>query len=195
MIFVVEVDDDVPVTAPAGPAVAGADVDHWLAGPVSDEDPGTSTGFFTPSYGLVNDDGEGVSLADDTLQEFGLKCEAMRDVVVVTPQVAGLDDEPSIDALRDGLDALFDRTPIRRVVVNLVHAGRISGRAIGVLLAHHLRLDRAGGSGCGVCQASAARVAAMLDGVRLGMLVECHPTVEGAVLAAWPTDGSSLGRA
>ncbi len=192
MIFVVEVDDDVPVTTAADPHGAGIDVDGWLAGPVS-EDPATSTGFFVPSYGIVDGAGEGAPIADDTLQEFGLKCEAMRDVVVVTPQVAGLDDEPSIDALRDGLDALFDRTPIRRVVVNLVHAGRISGRAIGVLLAHHLRLDRAGGA-LRVCQAN-ARVAAMLDGVRLGMLVECHPTVEGAVLAAWPTDGSSIGRA
>ena len=194
MIFTVEVDHDVAVMAPS-PAphrsprhVTPVEVDDWLGVPVAD-DHSTSTGLFLMAPGGA----DRPSTEQDWLEEFGLKCEVMDDVIVVTPQVPGLDDEPSTDALRDGLDALFGRTPSRRVVVHLVHVGRISGRAIGVLLAHHLRLDREGGA-LRVCGAN-ARVSAVLDGVRLGMLVECHPTVEGAVLAPWPSAGPSVGRA
>jgi hypothetical protein len=53
-----------------------------------------------------------------------------------------------------------------------------------VLLAHHLRLDRSGG-GLRICQAR-ARLMAVLHQVRLTMLVECHPTLDEAVLSAWP---------
>ena len=113
--------------------------------------------------------------------------------MVVTPQVPTLEDEPTTRRAPGRPDALLGRTTSRRIVINIVHIGRISGRAIGALLAHHLRLDRDGGA-LRFCQAN-PRVSAVLDGVRLAMLVECHPTVEGAVLAAWPSAEPALGRA
>ena len=112
------------------------------------------------------------------------KSELIEDVVVVTPLTAELDGEPTIGLLRTELQALYDRDLPRRVVVNLTHVGHLSGRAIGILLAHHLKLDQVGGA-LRVCQAH-ARIGAVLEQVHLGMLVECHPTLEDAVLAIWP---------
>jgi anti-anti-sigma factor len=115
--------------------------------------------------------------------EAAVKHEVIEDVVVVTPLVPDVDG-PAVDPLRAELFAVFERPMPRRVVVNLAHVGHLSGRAIGVLVAHHLRLERAGGA-LRVCGAN-PRVAAVLEQVRLAMLVECHPTVEEAVLTAWP---------
>ena len=61
-------------------------------------------------------------------------------------------------------------------------------QAIGVLLVHHLRLDRAGGA-LRLCQAPVP-VMAVLHQVRLTILVECHPTLDEAVLAAGPAHQS-----
>ncbi len=52
---------------------------------------------------------------------------------------------------------LNNQTP-RRVVVNLEYVRHLNAQAIGVLLAHHLRLDRAGGA-LRVCQAHARLMA------------------------------------
>lgn len=82
------------------------------------------------------------------------------------------------------LRALYDAPTPREVVVNLEYVGHLSAQAIGVLLAHHLRLDHAGGA-MRICQAR-ARVMAVLHQVRLTVLVECHPTLDEAVLGAWP---------
>jgi anti-anti-sigma factor len=118
----------------------------------------------------------------DLPEHDGLKVEIVEGAVVVVPQVADL-VAATADVLRDALASLAGRG-WRRVVVNLVHIGHISSRAIGVLLAHHLEIGRDGGA-LRVC-AACPRVAAVLEGVRLGMLVECYPTVDDAVLAAWP---------
>jgi anti-anti-sigma factor len=125
-----------------------------------------------------------------TVDDLALKHEVIEGVLVVTPLEAELDDEESIGVLRDGLVALHMRHMPRRVVINLTHVGHLSGRAIGVLVAHHLRLDRVGGA-LRICLAN-PRVTAMLDQVKIGMLVECHPTVDDAVLAAWPAVGQPL---
>jgi hypothetical protein len=61
-----------------------------------------------------------------------------------------------------------------------------------VLLAHHLRLDRDGGA-LRICQAH-ARLMAVLHHVRLTILVECHPTLDEAVLAAWTDAGDRTTR-
>ena len=163
MIFVVEVDDDAARDdLGRGPPSPGADVDPpWLAGPVSDDGPrDVDRLLHAVVWARGSTTGKGSRLADDTLQEFGLKCEAMWDVVVVTPQVAGLDDEPSIDALRDGLDAPLDRTadPSRGRQPG-PRRPRSRAAAIGVLLVYHLRLDRAGGAAAGL--PGCLRVAAM----------------------------------
>jgi anti-anti-sigma factor len=110
--------------------------------------------------------------------------EVIEDVLVVTPLVSRLDDPTSLDPLRAGLHALFERPLPRRVVVNLQHVAHLSSQAIGLLVAHCLRLERAGGA-LRVCQAH-ARVMAALDQVRLPMLMEFHPTLDEAVLDAWP---------
>ena len=78
----------------------------------------------------------------------------------------------------------FSNSRPRHVVVNLECVRHLNAQAIGVLLAHHLRLDRAGGA-LRICQAH-ARLMAMLHHVRLTILVEFHPTLDEAVLAAWP---------
>jgi anti-anti-sigma factor len=117
------------------------------------------------------------------------KHEVIEDVLVLTPLVSALDAESSVGALRGELVALYDRPLPRRVVVNLTHVGHLSGKAIGALLAHHLKLDQAGGA-LRVCQAH-ARVAAALEQVQLAMLVECYATLDDAVLSSWPSSSSS----
>jgi anti-anti-sigma regulatory factor len=75
-------------------------------------------------------------------------------------------------------------------VVNLECVRHLNAKAIGMLLAHHLRLDRSGGA-IRICQAH-ARLMAVLHGVRLTEIVECQPTLDEAVLAAWPGTTSRL---
>jgi anti-anti-sigma factor len=94
--------------------------------------------------------------------------------------------------LRERLHALFDQPTPRHVVVNLECVHQLNAQAIGVLLAHHLRLDRDGGA-LRICK-SHARLMAVLHHVRLTILVECHPTLDEAVLAAWPGTGNRTTR-
>ena len=114
-----------------------------------------------------------------------IKLEIIQDILVVTPHVGELESESTIELLRAHLQALYQRHAPRQVVVNLEFVAHLSGQAIGVLLAHHLRLDRVGGA-LRICQAR-ARIMAVLHQVRLTMLVECHPTLDEAVLSAWPS--------
>jgi anti-anti-sigma factor len=118
--------------------------------------------------------------------ELRVNCEVIQEVVVITPQVSELDDDNAIEQLRAHFHALYEQPLPRRVVVNFEYIRHLSGHAIGVLLAHHLRLDRAGGA-LRICQVH-ARVMAVLHQVNLTMLVECHPTLDEAVLGAWPDD-------
>ena len=120
---------------------------------------------------------------DDAEPERKIKYEVIQDILVITPQMSDLDDGESIEMLRSHFQALFDQPLPRRVVVNLEYIGHLSALAIGVLLAHHLRLDRAGG-GMRICQAR-ARIMAVLHHVRLTVLVDCHPTLDEAVLGSW----------
>jgi len=126
--------------------------------------------------------------------EIQIKLEVIQDILVVTPQVGELESESTIELLRAHLQALYEKRVPRQVVINLEYVAHLSGQAIGVLLAHHLRLDRAGG-GLRICQAR-ARIMAVLHQVRLTMLVECHPTLDEAVLSAWPAPpkGAPAGR-
>jgi anti-anti-sigma factor len=116
--------------------------------------------------------------------ELSIKTEVIQDVLVVTPEVGDLESESTIELLRSHLHSLLSQPVPRRVVVNLEYVAHLTGQAIGVLLAHHLRLDRSGGS-LRICQAR-SRIMAVLHQVRLTMLVECHPTLDEAVLSAWP---------
>ena len=111
------------------------------------------------------------------------KCEVIEGVVVLTPLSSDLDEERTIGPLRDELLSLFEATRQRRVVVNLTHVAHLTGRAIGVLLAHHLKLETEGGA-LRVCQPN-PRVAAVLEQAKLAMLVECHASLDDAVLTHW----------
>jgi anti-anti-sigma factor len=110
--------------------------------------------------------------------ERRVKHEVIQDVLVVTPVLTELDDDDSIEVLRSHLHALFEQPTPRHVVVNLECVRLLYAQAIGVLLAHHLRLDRDGGA-LRICQAH-ARLMAVLHQVRLTILVECHPTLDEA---------------
>jgi anti-anti-sigma factor len=166
--------ESIPMRSAEDPEV-GILVESALGSPLDEGSPG-DTAFPSENFTIA-----------DLGPDLPLKFEVIAGVVVVTPRLAGLDDETTIDGLRAGLEALSNQYRSRRIVVNLAHVGHISGRAIGVLLAHHLRLNRDGGA-LRVSEAN-PRVAAVLEGVHLGMLMECHPTVDEAVLAAWPGAG------
>ena len=64
---------------------------------------------------------------------------------MVTPMIGELDDPEAIELLRSHFHALFEQPMPRQVVVNLEFVHYVNAQAIGVLLAHHFRLDRAGG--------------------------------------------------
>ena len=137
-----------------------------------------------PGYDESRDSTEEFIDLGDLGAEAGLKQEIIENVLVVTPLAPELDEPDVVDAFRDGLLALARARLPRRVVINLTHVGHLSGRAIGVLVAHQLRLDRSGGA-LRVCLAN-PRVALILEHVKLGMFIDYHPTVDEAVLAAWP---------
>jgi anti-anti-sigma factor len=120
----------------------------------------------------------------DGEHEWAFRTEVIQDVLVVTPEVGELENDATIEQLRVHLHSLLGQQVPRRVVVNLEYVAHLTGQAIGVLLAHHLRLDRSGGA-LRICQAR-ARIMAVLHQVRLTILVECHPTLDEAVLSAWP---------
>jgi anti-anti-sigma factor len=122
---------------------------------------------------------------DDEDAAVRIKTEVVQDVLVVTPVATELESEEANEALRLKLHELSERPLPRRVVVNLEFVGRLTRQTIGVLLAHHLRLDRVGGA-LRICEAH-PRIMALLDQVRLTMLVDCYPTLDEAVLAAWAT--------
>ena len=171
-------DGDVLQFGPLTFAVAVGESHQWLeTGPTSDartwDRPAESSGS-TEIFDLP------ANLGD----EAGLKHELVEDVLVVTPTIPELDEAGDVDAFRDALLALALARLSGRVVVNLTHVGRLSGRAIGVLVAHHLRLDRSGGA-LRLCEAN-PRVALVLEQVKLGMFIDYHPSLEDAVIAAWP---------
>src|SRR5262249_55807360 len=109
--------------------------------------------------------------------------EVIEGVLLITLLPSQLDGDADIEALRATLIAMYEGGMPRQVVVNLEHVLHLSSRAIGVLVAHHLRLDREGGA-LRLCQVH-ARVALALEQIKLPMLVEVYPSTDEAVLSAW----------
>ena len=164
--------------APSGPVekmIAG-----WLQGEGSVAHPYHGESQQTISFPTTGD----LDAGPDSEPEDRIKHEVIQDVLVISPHIPELDDLEAIELLRSHFHALFEQPMPRQVVVNLEFVHHLNAQAIGVLLAHHFRLDRAGGA-LRLCQ-TPARVMAVLHQVRLTMLVECHPTLDEAVLAAWP---------
>jgi len=126
---------------------------------------------------------EELPLLDDLDPALRIKFEVLEEVLVITPQLPELEDEATLEALRSKLATLFEEPLPRRVVVNLEFVNHLSRQAIALLLAHNFRLEWTGGA-LRICQAH-ARIIALLDQVRLTMLVDCYPTLDEAVLAAW----------
>lgn len=175
------------VTVSVGPPKAeGRKVDEMVAGWLNRE------GSVTQSDPHDSQPTQSFSTTDpaDLEPENRVRHEVIQDVLVITPQLPDLNDEESIEVLREHLTVLFDQPTPRHVVVNLECVRHLNAQAIGMLLAHHLRLDRAGGA-LRICQAH-ARLMAVLHQVRLTILVECHPTLDEAVLAAWPGTASQV---
>ena len=165
--------DKGPAAGPVEKMIAG-----WLQGEGSVTHPYHGESQQTISFPTTNDP------AAEAPPEERIKHEVIQDVLVITPQVTELDDPDAIEELRALFHALYEQPMPRQVVLNLEFVRHLNAQAIGVLLAHHLRLDRAGGA-LRLCQ-TPARVMAVLHQVRLTILVECHPTLDEAVLAAWP---------
>ena len=165
-----------PDKSPAGPVekmIAG-----WLQGEGSVPHPYHGESQATISFPTTTDEESGAA-ADDRI-----KHEVIQDVLVITPRLGELDDPEAIELLRSCFHSLFEQPMPRQVVLSLEFVHHLNAQAIGVILAHHFRLDRAGGS-LRLCQ-TPARVMAVLHQVRLTMLVECRPTLDEAVLSAWP---------
>ena len=146
------------------------------------ERPASASGS-APASDVFEDDFDEAPPEDDEEAAVRIKTEVVQDVLVVTPVATELETEEANEALRLKLHELLERPMPRRVVVNLEFVGRLTRQTIGVLLAHHLRLDRVGGA-LRICEAH-PRIMALLDQVRLTMLVDCFPTLDEAVLAAW----------
>jgi anti-anti-sigma regulatory factor len=174
------------IRAPRGPEPEiDAEVLAWLPDEPADAQPDPQEARpDAPEAQATDDFPTGLALGDDPAS--GLRCEhqVIQVIFVVTPRVGSLNNEDAIGLLRARLWALFRQDLPRHVVVNLEYVGHLSGQAVGVLLAHHLRLERAGGA-LRIAQAR-ARIMAALHQVRWTMLVECHPTLDEAVLSAWP---------
>ena len=122
--------------------------------------------------------------ADDIAIGAGsLEYEAIQDVLLITPLGPILDGDAAIDPLRAALVALFERPLPRRVVISLGNVSSLSSRAVGVLVAHFLRLGQAGGA-LRLCQAHGPVLAA-LEQIDLPSVVATYATAEDAVLTTW----------
>lgn len=140
----------------------------------------------------LRDDADPLAAEEDTrldVQTTGgnatdaLKVSVIEGVLVLTPRLTDLDAGPALETLRAGLSAALAGPTPRQVVIDLEYVSAISSRAVGLLMATFLRLDRQGG-GLRLCQPNAP-VRALLDQIRLPMLVPVFATLDEAVLNVW----------
>lgn len=116
-----------------------------------------------------------------------LRRQVIEDVLVLTPLDPQLLSGSDVSVFRDELAELLEATAPHRVVVNLKLVNRLSNAAVGVLVAHHIRLDRVGGA-LRLCEPH-ARVAEVLNQIRLPLLLDVYPAEDEAVLASWDRHG------
>ncbi len=112
-----------------------------------------------------------------------LAAEVVGQALVVTILASEMNDEPTVGPVRYELCELFDRPVPRRVVISLERVRYLSSRGVGVLLAHFQRLGRAGGA-MRLCQIH-PNVEAVLEQMRVPMLIEVFPTVADALAEPW----------
>lgn len=137
--------------------------------------PGDAAGATAESYAFA---GEPRELGCDEIP-----VENVDGVLVLKPVMARIEDETHVVVLRETLQRLLECSTPHRVVLDLSQVTHLSSRAIGVLLAHHLRLERLGGS-IRLCHVP-ARVHAILERARLPMLMNTFAKVDDAVITAW----------
>ncbi len=161
------------------PTVAEEQIAGWLR----DEDEHAEDDDERFGFTLAEPQSEEATRFDVETSLLHLKTERVEDVLIITPLAPRLLDETTIGPLRLELLALLEKPLPRQVVVNLERVSAMSSRAVGVLMAHFLRLDRSGG-GLRICRVH-PRILALLERIRLPMLVEVFPNVDDAVLSSW----------
>lgn len=112
-----------------------------------------------------------------------LRYEVIQDVLVMTILTPDLNDETTVAPLRAEVQALFESPLPRRVVLNLESVTYLSSRAVGMILAHYQRLDRAGGK-LRLCHVR-PKVLPTLEQMRLPTLIDLYPTIDEALLDSW----------
>ncbi len=113
-----------------------------------------------------------------------IKSEIIEDALVIAPTQPQLNDTEALDRFRAELIRQLDadNTP-NHVVLNLASVSMLTSKAIGVLVGHQLRLQQRGGL-LRIAQ-PLPQVSTTLKVMNIAMLIEVHPTLEGAVLASW----------
>ena len=154
----------VPKSTPKSPGAA--QIAQWL-GPEADEAENASeeTAYDLPAT------------------SHPLRREVIGDVLVITPLDPQLLSGSDVAAFRDEMAALLVGPVPHRVVLNLKLVARLSNAAIGILVGHHVRLDRVGGA-LRLCEPH-ARVAEALNQIRLPLLLDVHATEDEAVISSW----------
>lgn len=112
-----------------------------------------------------------------------VRTQVIEDVLVVTPLDPQLLGGQDVSVFRDELAALLEAPAPHRVVVNLKLSSRLSNAAVGVLVAHHIRLDRLGGA-LRLAEPH-VRVAEVLNQIRLPLILDVYASEDEAVLASW----------
>jgi anti-anti-sigma factor len=142
-----------------------------------------------PQPGDSDDDSDQLSTQYDVraepaaTPESTFRLEMFGAVAALTVRASRL-GESEAEALRAALQAIpapLDTPP--RVVLNFEYVRHIDGRALAVLVAHLLRLERQGG-GLRLCQVH-DRVHSLLERARASMILEILPSLDEAVLNQW----------
>lgn len=112
-----------------------------------------------------------------------LRRQVIGDVLIITPLDPQLLSGADVTVFRDELATLLVGPVPHRVVLNLKLVARLSNAAIGILVAHHIRLDRVGGA-LRLCEPH-VRVAEALNQIRVPLLLDVHATEDEAVISSW----------
>jgi anti-anti-sigma regulatory factor/pSer/pThr/pTyr-binding forkhead associated (FHA) protein len=113
-----------------------------------------------------------------------LRYEVIEGVLLVRPTELSYEDELAVGSLRTGLLEFLERPDLpRQVVLSLAGVMDFSSRAVGVVVAHQMRLERMGGS-LRLAQPSPV-VQAALQRIHLPMLVSTFDTIDDAVITVW----------
>jgi anti-anti-sigma regulatory factor len=113
-----------------------------------------------------------------------LRYEVIEGVTVLTLLSSEYEDEAALSDLRAGLQRVSSRADLpRTMVVSLSRVGEVSSRAIGVLVAHQLRLEQAGG-GLRIAEA-APHIMAKLAKIHMTLLIETFHSLDEAVIKSW----------